>query len=160
MFERFAGESRRAVVRAQDVARRLGAERIEPEHLLLALAGHSDPAARAIAEAGLDADAIEQAIELELVASLEAVGVPASVVESTPALARSDSPRFSIAAKQALERAMRATVARGRRRLGSEHLLLGLLHPSVVGVRRILARLDVEPSRLQALVEVEIAAGR
>jgi hypothetical protein len=77
-------DSRRVMERARDAARRLGAEQIEPEHLLLALAeGHADPAARALAEAGLDGGAIEAAIEQDLVAALEVVGVPASVVAST-----------------------------------------------------------------------------
>jgi hypothetical protein len=51
-------------------------------------------------------------------------------------------------------------VRRGHRRIGTEHLLLGLLVPPAVGVRRVLARLDVEPERLAALVQVEMASGR
>src|ERR671921_156385 len=57
-------------------ASRLGAEQVEPEHLLLALAGGcEDPAALALAEFGVDAGAIVQAIEDDLVAMLEVVGV-------------------------------------------------------------------------------------
>jgi ATP-dependent Clp protease ATP-binding subunit ClpA len=161
MFERFTHDSRLALARAHEVARRLGAEQVEPEHLLVALAsGHGDPAARAIAEAGLDADDVEHAIERDLVAALEVVGVPASVVESTPVLPRADMPAFSQPLKDALERALREAVKRGERRLGTEHLLLGLLDPAPVAIRRVLSRLDVEPARLAALVQVEVAAGR
>lgn len=160
MLERFVRESRCAVARAEDVARRLGAERIEPEHVLIALVGNGDRAADAIAEAGLDAAMIEEAIEQDLVASLEAVGVPPSVVESTPTRPRADSLGFSVPAKHALQQALRAAGTRGQRRIGTEHLLLGLLDPSVVSVRRVLARLGVEPSRLADLVQVEMAAQR
>lgn len=148
-------------MRAVDVARRTGAEQVEPEHLLVALArGDGDPAARALTEAGLDAPAIEQAIERDLVAALETVGVPASVVESTPVVARADTPPFAPQAKAVLERALRETVHRRARRIGTGHLLLGLLGPPPAGVGRVLVALDVEPARLAALVQVEMATGR
>jgi len=187
MFERFAPDSKRAVAAALEIAKRLGAEHVEPEHLLLALApagggpsaegcsggepagsvggmpawlgdGSAGPAARALAEAGLDAAAIEQAIEQDLVAALETVGVPPSVVASTPALPRVDRPGFSAPAKQALEQALQHAVRRGERRLGGEHVLLGLIDPPAVSVGRVLMRLDVEPQRLAELVQVEMAA--
>ena len=75
-------------------------------------------------------------------------------------LPRADRPHFSQPVKDALERALREAVTRGERRLGTEHLLLGLLDPAAVSVRRVLARLDLEPARLAALVQVEMAAGR
>jgi ATP-dependent Clp protease ATP-binding subunit ClpA len=157
MYERFAHESRIAVERALDIARRLGAEQLEPEHLLLALAeGDADPAARALAEAGLDGGAIDVAIEQDLVAALEVVGVPASVVASTPAHPRADRPGFGLPARHALERALAAAVGLGARRLGTGHLLLGLLDPPAVSVWRLLVALDVQPERLAALVQVEI----
>jgi len=160
MFERFTRDSRAVVMRGMDVARRLGAEQIEPEHLLLALAeGEGDAASRALAEAGVDAAAIERAIEQDLVASLELVGVPASAVAAAPVHPRADTPGFGVLAKQALERALKQAVRRGDRRLGAEHLLLGLVHPPAASVARVLARLDVEPQRLAALVQVEMAAG-
>jgi ATP-dependent Clp protease ATP-binding subunit ClpA len=162
MFERFATDGRRAVVRALEVARRQGAAQVEPEHLLLALAEADDggAAARALVEAGLTAQAIEDAIEQDLVAALEVVGVPASVVAATPAQPRADNPGFGVASKQALERSLREAVARGDRRIASEHLLLGLLDAPAVSVARLLARLDVQPRRLAALVQVELAARR
>ena len=161
MFERFARESRQAVVRAQDAARRQGVEQVEPEHLLIALAeGGADPAARALAEAGLDARTIERAIEQDLVATLELVGVPASVVASTPVHPRADNPGFGVLMKQVLERSLQQAVRRGERRLGAEHLLLGLLDPPPASVARVLGALDVAPDRLASLVQVEMAAGR
>jgi ATP-dependent Clp protease ATP-binding subunit ClpA len=163
MFERFTPASRRTVVAALEVARRHGAEQVEPEHLLLALTaadGDDDAAARAIAEAGLDAGKIEAAMEQDLVAVLEAVGVPASVVAATPAQPRVDNPGFGIAMKAALEQALREAVARDERRIGTEHLLLGLLDTPAVGLARLLERLDVAPWRLAALLQVEMASRR
>ncbi len=161
MFERFTREAKGTVLRALDIAQRSGAEQVEPEHLLLALAGgHADAASQAIENAGIDVDSIERAIEQDLVAALETVGVPASVVASTPALPRADRPGFAVATKEALERAMREAVDRGDRRLCREHVLLGLLHPPAVSVARVLRVLDVEPKRLADLVQVEMAARR
>lgn len=159
MFERFVRASRRAVSCAQDEARVLGAERVEPEHLLLALAeGYGDPAARAINEAGLSRDSIAEAIEQDLVATLEVVGVPASVVTSVPARPGADRPCLSLAARDALERALREALRRGDRRIGTEHVLLGVLRPPAGTVGRVLARLDADPERLAALVQLEVAA--
>lgn len=160
MFERFARESRGAVIRAQDAARMMGAEHLEPEHLLLALSEGDDPAGRALAEVGVDRAAIEEAIEQDLVATLQIVGVPPSVVASTPAHPRQDCPGFSAPAKRALEQALHEAVRRGDRRLGAEHVLLGVLRSRGATVARVLARLDVDPERLAALVQVEAAAQR
>lgn len=161
MFERFTREAKSTVVRALDVAQRAGAEQVEPEHLLLALAGgHADAASQAIADAGIDVAAIEQAIEQDLVAALDVVGVPASVVASTPVHPRADRPSFAVATKEALEQAMREAVRRGDRRLDREHVLLGLLSPPPVSLARVLRALDVAPARLADLVQVEMAARR
>ena len=163
MFERFGGEARRAVERAQERARLLGAERVEPEHLLLVLTcgGSGDAASRALAEAGIDdGAAVADAIEQDLVARLEVVGVPASVVASVPTHPRGDRPPISLAARNALERSLREAVRTGSRRIGTEHLLLGVLRPPTAIVARILSRLDVDTERLVALVHVEIASAR
>ncbi|HEY1538505.1 MAG TPA: Clp protease N-terminal domain-containing protein [Solirubrobacteraceae bacterium] len=185
MFERFAPESREAVARAVEAARRAGAERVDPEHLLLALAGcavahaadgHRAPESagrpvaepprqlgavgRALGEAGIDAAGIEEAIERAFVAALEVVGVPASVVASAPIRPGADDPRFGDATKQALAHALVHAQRRGARRLGTAHLLLGLLDPPAAGVARVLERLDVPPRRLAALVQVELASER
>jgi ATP-dependent Clp protease ATP-binding subunit ClpA len=154
MFERFSRDARRAVVRAQEAAMRMGAEQVEPEHLLLALAEGSNAAARAMAEAGLDPDAIAQTIEADLAAMLEVVGVPPSVLDAAPARPRADRPRLSMHAKTVLEHALREGIRSG------EHVLLGALRPPGPTLARVLARHDVEPERLAALVQVEVAAAR
>jgi ATP-dependent Clp protease ATP-binding subunit ClpA len=162
MFERFTREARAAVVRAREAARWTGAEQVEPEHLLLALAGGdgADAAARAFAEAGIDARTIEKAIEQDLVAALQVVGVPAAVVEATPAHPRADMPGFGAAAKAALEDALREAVRLGDRRIRSGHLLLGVLRQPPPSVHRVLGALNVTPRRLADLVQVELASRR
>ena len=160
MFERFTRDAKAVVLCAMDVTMRLGAEQVEPEHLLLALAEWDGPARRAIAEAGMSAETIAAAIEADLAAMLEVVGVPPSVLEAVPARPRADRPGFSVHARSALEQAMREAVQRGERKLGSEHVLLGALRPPAPTLTRVLARHDVEPERLAALVELELAAAR
>ena len=160
MFERFTREAKHVVLAALDAAQRLGAEQVEPEHLLLGLAEGDTAASRAIAETGIDAAAISAAIEADLVAMLEVVGVPASVVGATPAAPRADHPGFGVHGKGALEQALREAGRRNDRRLGAEHVLLGVLHAPSPTLVRVLTRLDVEPGRLAALVDVEVAAAR
>jgi ATP-dependent Clp protease ATP-binding subunit ClpA len=161
MFERFTGDAKRVVVDALAAAKRLGAEHVEPEHLLLGLAhGCDTPAARAMAEAGIDAEAIAAAIEADLVAMLEVIGVPAAIVDATPAAPRVDRPGFGVHGRAALEQALRVAVRRGERRIGNEHVLLGVLQAPSPTLTRVLARLGVAPERLAALVEVEAAAAR
>ncbi|MGH2917021.1 MAG: Clp protease N-terminal domain-containing protein, partial [Solirubrobacteraceae bacterium] len=60
----------------------------------------------------------------------------------------------------ALERSLREAVRSGSRRIGPEHVLLGVLRPPAVSVQRILSRLDVDAERLVALVHIEIASAR
>ena len=160
MFERFTQDAQRVVVASLAAAQRLGAENVEPEHLLLGLAEGSTPAARAISEAGLDAETVGAAIEADLVAMLEVVGVPASVVDATPPAPRADRPGFGVHGKGALEQALRDAARRNVRRSGSEHVRLGVLHAPSPTLTRVLARLDVEPARLAALVDVDVAATR
>src|SRR5688572_27774605 len=158
MFERFSKDAQGVVLASLAAAKRLGAENVEPEHLLLGLAEGSTPASRAITEAGLDAAAITAAVEADLVAMLEVVGVPASVVDAMPAAPRVDRPDFGVHAKRALEQALREAARRSERRIGAEHVLLGALHAPSPRLTRVLERLGVEPTRLAALLEVEVAA--
>ena len=161
MFERFTGDAKRVVLDSLAAAQRLGAENVEPEHLLLGLAkGSGTPALRAIAEAGVDAAAIAAAIEADLVAMLGVVGVPASLVDATPAAPSADRPGFGVHGRAALEQALREAARRGERRIASEHMLLGALHAPSPTLIRVLARLGIEPERLASLVEMEVAAGR
>ena len=81
MFERFTKEARVIVAGAEAEARRAGTSSIEAEHLLLAATRRDSPAARALAELGLDRDGIAAALEAETERSLLAVGITPSELE-------------------------------------------------------------------------------
>jgi len=62
MFERFTGDARDVVFRAQEHARRLGHRYIGCEHLLLAAAATGEPAGAALREHGVTPQAVETEI--------------------------------------------------------------------------------------------------
>ena len=144
MFERFTAPARTAVTIAAGNARAAGTHEIDLDHLLAALlpavphtglspdavnavlhdlaearrrAGLSEVDARALAELGIDLDAIVAAAEREL-----GKGV-------LTARARRSGGRLRLApsARQALGAALRQARALGDRELRAEHLLLGVL---------------------------------
>jgi ATP-dependent Clp protease ATP-binding subunit ClpA len=135
LFNRFAADARLVVEDAVEVAREFGASNVEAEHLLLAAARGDAPVARVLREAGLDFDGLAGALRDETARSLAAVGVNAEPVAFSPPVER---PRFATSAKAALERALRAAVARRDRRIGSGHVVLGALEPARGTVARAL----------------------
>jgi ATP-dependent Clp protease ATP-binding subunit ClpA len=147
MFERFVKDARRVVIHASQVeAQALCSPTIEAEHLLLALAAdEATPAARLLAENGLDHDGVRIALERETERSLAAVGVGVGdyALPDKPTAPRR-SPKFAASSKRALERAVRLASARRDRHVGASHLLLGILHADVGTVPRALAAVDVD----------------
>jgi len=153
MFERFTVPARLAVVGAQEQARRRGDDRIRTEHLLLALyavpenlavtvldalgggrevveraidARRTGPVgdAEALATLGIDLDEVRRQVE-------DAFGPGA--LESTRAAGRRGARSgghipFERAAKKALELALREALRLKHDYIGTEHVLLGLLH--------------------------------
>jgi ATP-dependent Clp protease ATP-binding subunit ClpA len=141
MFERFTAAARTAVTTAADAARAGGTHEISVDHLLAALlpavpvvdvsaddvlaeiaearrrAGLSDVDARALAELGIDVEAVVAAAEREL-------GPGALTAD-----ARRSGGRLRLApsAREALVCALRQARALGNRKLRTEHLLLGVL---------------------------------
>jgi ATP-dependent Clp protease ATP-binding subunit ClpA len=79
MFERFTGEARLIVVRAQDDARRLGHDYIGCEHLLLAAAAADAPAAEVLRAQGVTPERIQA--ELVRVTGRDAGADPARGVD-------------------------------------------------------------------------------
>jgi hypothetical protein len=109
-----AGRARQAVARAKAEAARLGAPRVETDHLLLGLVLEDRGAVRESLEAcGITADAVRSTIEAWN-AGAEA--------------ARPSEPAVSPQTREVLEQSMREAVARGDARLDVEHLLLAVLH--------------------------------
>ncbi len=150
----FGRDARAVVVRARELAREDGAATLEAEHLLLALAERPDvPVLR---DLGLDPDGVRTALELEETRALAAVGVAAGEFDlrATPALRE---PRWAASAKVALKRAQEVAEARRDRRIGPEHVLLGVLCARQGRVARALACVDLDAGDVRAQVEHELA---
>ena len=153
MFERFTDPARRIVVLAQEEARERADDHIGSEHLLLGLcragdtrgaallaargvtlavveedlrrAGPPDlPDREALAGVGIDLDEVRARVE-------EAFG-PGALENTRAAGGRRrrlwGHIPFDRGAKKVLELALREAVRRGDRAIGSEHVLLGMLH--------------------------------
>jgi len=127
MFEMFTDESRRAVVLAQEEARRLNHAYIGSEHVLLGLLRVSDGnAAAALGRVGVSLDVVRQQLD-------RGVDEPGPHLPFTPA------------AKKCLELAMAHAQQREDEHVGTEHLLLGLLDQEVPA----LVALNVDPDRVR-----------
>lgn len=156
MFERFTRDARAIVQRAENEARFSGSPSIEAEHLLLALACGSGPAGRALQGCGLDFDRLRAAIDEHFERTLATVGVDPGVFDLPPA-APTSNPRFGASSKLALERALKAAAERKDRRLGSEHVLLGVLRAEAGTVPRVLAAEGLERDAIAARLEKQLA---
>ena len=149
MFERFTKAARETVTEASLIARDMGAMTIEAEHLLLAVTNSPSPAAGVLHDAGLDDDGLRAALAAETARSLAAVGVGVGVgVEGLQFSPFVNTPRFGQSAKLALERALKVALARNDRHIGSTHLTLAVLQPSVGTVPRALDGAGVDRARL------------
>ena len=158
MFERFTRDARTVVKAAEAEAVELGSATIEAEHLLLAVA-RQDPetsaAAAALMACALDHDGVLDALDAERVRSLAAVGIAASDFDIAP-VAVAHKPRFAASAKTALERAVRAALARDDRRIDGGHLLLGVLQAEAGTVPRALAQAGVDRDELRTRAGAEM----
>jgi len=146
MFERFTKDARATVRDARREAVSAGADTIEAEHLLLALAGRDEFQAL-----GLDHDRLADALAEEDRRSLASVGVNRDEIEPPPATQARREPRFATSSKLALQRALAAAKKRGDRHLDAGHVLLGVLsaeHGRAARAMRI-AEIDVGELREQ-----------
>jgi ATP-dependent Clp protease ATP-binding subunit ClpA len=163
VFERFTEEARQVVVGAVDAAQEVGADRIGTGHLLAALAAAPGPAGRVLAEAGVTRARVIADLPGPVdPAALRAVGIDWDQVRAAVdasfgpgtlerALRR---PRrrlpFAPEAKQALARSVRTAAAARDRRIGADHLLLGLLEDSDAAAVTVLTRYGVDLDALRA----------
>ena len=180
MFERFTEAARGAVLGATAVAAELDSPVIGTEHVLVALAGEPGVAGEALRAAGVDPDGLRADLaarhgsddELPGVdrAALSALGIDLDAVRRAAEVAfgpgaldvsgrrrrrdrrpgRTGHRPFTANAKRSLERALREALAARDRRIGSEHLLLGLLGPSPAGPSRAGAPAATAAARLLA----------
>ncbi|HJP74092.1 MAG TPA: Clp protease N-terminal domain-containing protein [Pseudonocardiaceae bacterium] len=139
MFERFSERARRAVVLAQDEARRLGHQDIRAEDLLLSVIHESmSVAAMTLESLGIDLETVRQRVE-ETTSRREEV-----ISEHIP---------FASQTKDVLARAMRVSGTLGHNYIGTEHLLLGLIDDIESVATQVLTELGVtlEGTRAQVL---------
>ncbi|HEX2267720.1 MAG TPA: Clp protease N-terminal domain-containing protein, partial [Actinomycetota bacterium] len=127
MFERFTDRARRVIVLAQEEARMLNHDYIGTEHILLGLINEID---------GVAAAALES-----LGVSLE--GARAQVEEL---VRRGEQPAtghipFTPRAKKALELSLREALRLGHNYIGTEHILLGLIHEGTGVGAQVLTKL-------------------
>lgn len=139
-FQRFTPRARAVIVEAQNRAHAARNTEISPAHLVLGLV--ADPtslASRLLADQGLDAEAVENAITLP---------APADTV---PALIP-----FDARARKALELTFRQALRLGHTYIGTEHLLLALY--SDEHDDDVLHRLDVDVDRFERELRAALEA--
>jgi ATP-dependent Clp protease ATP-binding subunit ClpA len=160
MFERFTRDARAVVSGAEAEARAAGMRSIEAEHLLLAATRRDAPAARALAELGLDPHGVTAALATETERSLLAVGITPSELEPPgPPVATAGRVRAGASFKLALERALRAAVARGDRRIETGHVVLGVLKAEAGTVPRALELAGIDRAAAADRVAAALSSG-
>ena len=147
MFERFVRDARIVALEATSVAAGLGSSSVEAEHLLISIASGDSRAGAALREVGLDAPELRDAVQRDFERVLGRVGIDASGVD-LPANCRRTKPRWGASAKQGLERALAEAKRRGDRKIGTEHILLGLLRAEHGTVPRVLAAEGIDRDEL------------
>jgi ATP-dependent Clp protease ATP-binding subunit ClpA len=130
VFERFTERARQVVVLAQDEARALRHNYIGTEHLLLGLLREEEGLGARVLET-LDVTAEEVRAQVALIIG-EGDEVKTGQIPFTPR------------AKRVLELALREALQLGHNHIGTEHILLGLVHEGEGVAMRILLDLDVD----------------
>ncbi|SFT93254.1 ATP-dependent Clp protease ATP-binding subunit, partial [Arthrobacter sp. ov118] len=138
MFERFTENARHVVVLAQEEARTLNHNHIGTEHLLLGLTRETEgSAARALETLGVSLD-----------------GVREQVQEITRQGQRSPSRGipFTHRAKKVLELSLREALGLGHARVGTEHILLGIIREGEGVAAQVLVKLGADLNRVRQQV--------
>jgi ATP-dependent Clp protease ATP-binding subunit ClpC len=124
VFERFTERARRVVALAQEEARALKHGYIGTEHLLLGLLGEEEGlAARVLASFGVSADDTRAQV-------VQIVGQGTEVTTGRIP--------FTPRAKKVLELSLREALSLGHGYVGTEHILLGLVHENEGVAARVL----------------------
>jgi ATP-dependent Clp protease ATP-binding subunit ClpC len=140
MFERFTDQAHRAVVFAQEEARRLSHDHVGTEHVLAGLLRENRGAAAQVLEAsGVTLDAVHERIE-----------ATAGHSQTPPRGHIAFTPR----AKKGFELALREAARLGRH-IGTGHLLLGLIGQGDCAAVQVLGALGVDLEAFRARVTAE-----
>ena len=138
MFERFTDRARRVVVLAQEEARMLNHNYIGTEHILLGLIREGEGvAAKALESLGISLEAVRQQVE-EIIG--QGQQAPSGHIPFTPR------------AKKVLELSLREALQLGHNYIGTEHILLGLIHEGHGVAAQVLVRLGAELDRVRQQV--------
>jgi ATP-dependent Clp protease ATP-binding subunit ClpC len=115
MFNRFTERARKVIILAKEEAKRFNHDYIGTEHILLGLIREGEGVASAVLQnLGLSLDKIRLEIE--------------KLVQPGPATVVSGDIPFTPRAKRVIELSMEEARQLGHNYIGTEHLLLGLLH--------------------------------
>lgn len=137
--------------RSADEARKDSSATIEAHHLLLAIAAEPEPTTQQVlTSAGLDYEAIREALDREFEHSLSATGVSRAAFDLQQPSPAPGNPRLGASFKLAMERGV-ADVAR-KKELRPAHLLLGVLRAEIGTVPRALALAGIDLAELRARV--------
>ena len=138
MFERFTDRARRVVVFAQEEARMLNHNYIGTEHILLGLIHEGEGvAAKALESLGISLDAVRQQVEEIIGRGQQA---PSGHIPFTPR------------AKKVLELSLREALQLGHTYIGTEHILLGLIHEGDGVAAQVLVKLGADLNRTRQQV--------
>jgi ATP-dependent Clp protease ATP-binding subunit ClpA len=138
MFEQFTDRARRTVVLAQEEARMLNHNYIGTEHLLLGLLAVADGVApKALKSLGISLDAARQQVE-------EIIGQGQQ--------APSGHIPLTLRAKKVLDLAKQESRALGHDYIGTEHILLGLIHEGDGVAAQVLVKLGADLNRVRQQV--------
>ena len=139
MFERFTDRARRAVVLAQEEARRLNHNYIGTEHILLGLLREGEGVAAAVLESiGIGMEAGQQQVEAM-------IGHGGQQVQ----LGRIP---FTSRGKKVFELSLREAIELDHKYIGTEHILLGLLREGDGVASQALVKLGADRKAVRALV--------
>ena len=139
----------RALSLAREESRALGYRRVGPEHLLLGVLRQGDgPAAEVFAAAGVDAEAVRQAL-IRFVS-----GGPASLLEVP------GGERLRSRARRVVWLAQEEAARQGQERVMPEHLLSAIAQEEQSLAARVLVRQGVDLDRLRQELAASPAAAR
>ncbi|MGH2737449.1 MAG: Clp protease N-terminal domain-containing protein, partial [Actinomycetota bacterium] len=144
MFERFSDRARRVVVLAQEEARMLNHNYIGTEHILLGLIHEGEGvAAKALESLGISFEAVRQQVE-EIIG--QGQSAPTGHIPFTPR------------AKKVLELSLREALQLGHNYIGTEHILLGLIHEGEGVAAQVLQKLGADLNRVRQQV-IQLLSG-
>jgi ATP-dependent Clp protease ATP-binding subunit ClpC len=138
MFERFTDRARRVVVLAQEEARMLNHNYIGTEHILIGLIHEGEGvAAKSLESLGISLEVVRRQVE-EIIG--QGQQAPSGHIPFTPR------------AKKVLELSLREALQLGHNYIGTEHILLGLIHEGEGVAAQVLVKLGADLDRVRQQV--------